>query len=476
MINKYNKRFLSIFKEKKKYPWYLLTCFCLIIVAFCIYNFLLLPNIRLKGSRFIEIDYLSEYKEPGYSAYFLHDDVTKDVKVKSNINTKKLGDYEVKYSVDISGFKKEVVRNVKVIDKTAPVINLVSTEDISVCPGKKYIEEEYSAIDSYEGDVTNKVEVLNETDKITYTVSDKAGNKSTISRNIIYEDKESPIITLNGNDKVYVFVGETYKESGVTVTDNCDDLSNSVITSGSVNTTTPGSYELTYTVTDKAGNSASVKKVVVVSERNRNGTIYLTFDDGPKWGTTNIILDILKEEGVEATFFVTNTGPDELIKRAYDEGHTIALHTATHNYGIVYASVDSYFNDLNIISERVKRITGEESKIIRFPGGSSNTVSRKYSSGIMTTLTREVLNRGYRYYDWNISSGDAAGGNPTSNQIANNVIRSLSKNKVNMVLMHDIKTYTRDGLRSIIRYGKENGYTFEKITMSTEMITQRVNN
>ena len=117
-----------------------------------------------------------------------------------------------------------------------------------------------------------------------------------------------------------------------------------------------------------------------------------------------------------------------------------------------------------------------ESKIIRFPGGSSNTVSRKYSSGIMSYLTSEVLKRGYRYYDWNVSSGDAAGGSPTASMIYDNVVSNLSKNRVNMVLMHDIKTYTRDALRDIIRYGKENGYVFDKITQNTEMITQRVNN
>ena len=146
----------------------------------------------------------------------------------------------------------------------------------------------------------------------------------------------------------------------------------------------------------------------------------------------------LKEEGIKATFFVTNSGPDELIKREYDEGHAVGLHTASHNYSIVYNSVDSYFRDLGSVSDRVKRITGVESKIIRFPGGSSNTVSRRYVPGIMSTLTSEVINRGYRYYDWNLSSGDAVGGAPpSSNDIYNNVVSRLSKDRVNMVLMHD---------------------------------------
>ena len=172
---------------------------------------------------------------------------------------------------------------------------------------------------------------------------------------------------------------------------------------------------------------------------------------------------------------MTNSGPDYLIKREHDEGHTVGLHTASHNYQTVYKSVDSYYNDLKQVQDRVKRITGIESKIIRFPGGSSNTVSKKYSKGIMTTLTKDVVNKGYRYYDWNIDSDDAGGTN-TSSGVYNNVVKYLSKNRSNMILMHDIKPHTKDALRSIIRYGKNNGYTFEKITMSTPMITHHVNN
>ena len=183
----------------------------------------------------------------------------------------------------------------------------------------------------------------------------------------------------------------------------------------------------------------------------------------------------MKEEGVQATFFVTGSGPDELIKREYDEGHTVALHTFSHNYGTVYASVNAYFDDLAKVHDRVQRITGYDSRIIRFPGGSSNTISRRYQNGIMSILTKEVIQRGYYYYDWNLSSGDA-GEYTDADSIYQNVIAHLSKNRVNMILMHDIKSYTRDALKRIIQYGKENGYHFEKITTQTEMLTQRVNN
>ena len=192
-------------------------------------------------------------------------------------------------------------------------------------------------------------------------------------------------------------------------------------------------------------------------------------------GAVVLNLDILKAKGVKATFFVTNKGPDELIKREFDEGHTVALHTASHNYALIYSSDEAYFNDLRSVGDRVKRITGQESKIIRFPGGASNTISRRYSQGIMTRLTSKVLAQGYKYYDWNVSSGDA-GSTTDPNQVYLNVVNGLHRDRVNMVLMHDIKPYTRDALARIIDYCKNNGYPMERITMSTEMITQRVNN
>ena len=225
------------------------------------------------------------------------------------------------------------------------------------------------------------------------------------------------------------------------------------------------------------------KKNNIKQDNNRNlkefsnkKLIAFTFDDGPRSGTTDIILNVLKEKGIKATFFVTSGGPDDLIKRAYDEGHSIGLHTSSHDYSVVYSSVDSYFKDLKVVSDRVERITGEKSTLIRFPGGSSNTISRRYSSGIMSCLTQEVVKRGYRYYDWNIDSRDAEGGRFDSSQIANFVTSSLSHDKVNMVLMHDIKVTTKDAIGQIIDYGKANGYTFEAITPFTDMVTQRVNN
>lgn len=467
---------------KKKYVISIVVILLIVIAVIFFWP----PKFEFKQSQNIELEYGQKYQEPGFKVTKFGKDYTKKVKIKNKINKNKLGTYDIIYEVKINGITYKKTRKIKLVDNEKPIITLTGNENVTICPQAQYQEEGYKAIDNYDGDITNKVKITKKDNLITYSVKDTSNNETKITRTITSEDKTLPTITLKGSTNQTIYLGNTWKEPGYTAYDNCDnDITNNVVSSGVVNSNKLGSYKITYTVKDLSGNQTTINRTVKVISKpsnpssqtpsNQKGTIYLTFDDGPKEGTTNVILDILKEEGVSATFFVTNSGPDYLIKREHDEGHTVGLHTASHNYQTVYKSVDSYYNDLKQVQDRVKRITGIESKIIRFPGGSSNTVSKKYSKGIMTTLTKDVVNKGYRYYDWNISSGDA-GETTSSSGVYNNVIRSLSKNKVNMILMHDIKPYTRDALRNIIRYGKNNGYTFAKITMSTPMVTHHVNN
>lgn len=467
---------------KKKYVISIVVILLIVIAVIFFWP----PKFEFKQSQNIELEYGQKYQDPGFKVTKFGKDYTKKVKIKNKINKNKLGTYDIIYEVKINGITYKKTRKIKLVDNEKPIITLTGNENVTICPQVQYQEEGYKAIDNYDGDITNKVKITKKDNLITYSVKDTSNNETKITRTITSEDKSLPTITLKGSTNQTIYLGNTWKEPGYTAYDNCDnDITNNVVSSGVVNSNKLGSYKITYTVKDLSGNQTTIIRTVKVISKpsnpssqtpsNQKGTIYLTFDDGPKEGTTNVILDILKEEGVSATFFVTNSGPDYLIKREHDEGHTVGLHTASHNYQTVYKSVDSYYNDLKQVQDRVKRITGIESKIIRFPGGSSNTVSKKYSKGIMTTLTKDVVNKGYRYYDWNISSGDA-GETTSSSGVYNNVIRSLSKNKVNMILMHDIKPYTRDALRNIIRYGKNNGYTFAKITMSTPMVTHHVNN
>ncbi len=441
------------------------------------------PSIDLNGDSKIELSYNTEYIENGATSKFFGKDLTSKININGTVDTSKIGTYTITYDLKDEIFHVKKARKVVVVDKINPIIELTGEQEVFVCPKQEYSEIGYKAYDEYDGELTDKVKVTKNKDKVVYTVKDSSGNTASVTRKLTELDNEKPTITLKGTQTMYLTLTDDFTEPGYTANDNCSgDVTSKVEVSGEVKAKQKGTYTLTYKVKDNANNETVVTRKVIVSEKTdpnsgviKHGVIYLTFDDGPSSVTTGTILDILKEENVKATFFVTNNGPDNLIKRMYDEGHTVALHTASHKYATVYASVDAYFNDLNIVGNRVKRITGQASKIVRFPGGSSNTVSRHYCKGIMTTLSEELFNRGYRYYDWNIDSGDASKAR-TKEAVYKNVTSNLSKNRANVVLMHDIKTWTRDAIRDIIRYGKDNGYTFEAIDMNTYMVRQKINN
>lgn len=195
---------------------------------------------------------------------------------------------------------------------------------------------------------------------------------------------------------------------------------------------------------------------------------YLTFDDGPSANTLKI-LDILNKYGVKATFFVINSADIGYVKNIYEAGHTVGLHTATHNYSQIYASTDAYFNDLQQISDKVESIIGIKPTVMRFPGGSSNKVSAKYCGGIMTRLVSLVQERGYSYFDWNVASGDADSNTPSYTYIRNNVLNSAKNKNSACVLMHDssVKTTTVQALPEIIEGLTAMGYRFEALTPET---------
>ena len=214
-------------------------------------------------------------------------------------------------------------------------------------------------------------------------------------------------------------------------------------------------------------------------EENATGVIFLTFDDGPTSDSTPQILDILKKRDIKATFFILHYDEhrEPLIKREKEEGHTIALHGYSHTYSEVYTSSDACLENFRKIKEQVYQTTGTESKIIRFPGGSSNVISKKYCEGVMTELTKRVIDEGYRYFDWNVDSDDA-GHAKTSEKVYQNVTTGIKPGRNNVVLMHDFagNHKTIDALDSIISWGLEQGYVFRRITEETPMVKHGVNN
>lgn len=461
----------SVLKVIKNKTFIIISCIIFLIVIIFLAFYLIVSNsLKLNGESKINISYNEEYKENGATFKVFGNNLTKNIKVSSTVKNGKVGSYKVIYKAKYLFFTVKKIRIVNVVDEIAPIITLSGENKINICPGKDYEEKGYEAIDEYDGDLTDKVTLTSDENQIIYEVSDSSGNKEKVIREIIKEDIDAPILKLKGSSTLYIRNGAKYKEYGYEVSDNCDEEI-AVDIKENINTSLDGNYNVTYEAKDSSGNVTTIERKVVVYTDNRIGIVYLTFDDGPSGtGSTEKILNVLKEEGVKATFFVTGNGPDNLIKREYDEGHTVALHTNTHNYYTLYASVDAYYNDLNAVKNRVYNITGQNVNIIRFPGGSNNTVSITASGyKIMDTLTGDVMDKGYIYYDWNISSGDA-GGCTTSSCVYNNVVNGLSKNRVNMILMHDIKMFTANALKDIIEYCKDNGYVFDVITESTPQI------
>ncbi len=209
--------------------------------------------------------------------------------------------------------------------------------------------------------------------------------------------------------------------------------------------------------------------------------IYLTFDDGPS-KNTRTLLDVLKKyPQVKVSFFVVNQATNyvPLIAEEFQDGHTVAVHSYTHDYKKIYKSTDAYWSDFNKMNDIVEKYTGQRSILFRFPGGSSNTVSRSYSKGIMTTLTKQSKDKGLVYFDWNVSSGDA-GETTSTDKVYSNVISGIKSNTKNgrasVVLQHDSKSYSVKAVERIIQWGLQNGYRFLPLSKNSPTAHHHINN
>ncbi|MCF0260974.1 MAG: polysaccharide deacetylase, partial [Erysipelotrichaceae bacterium] len=219
-----------------------------------------------------------------------------------------------------------------------------------------------------------------------------------------------------------------------------------------------------------SGNEETYVQQVTVEENPDYGKkiVYLTFDDGPSENTGEI-LKILEKYDVPATFFVTGNQPNynKFMKEAAEKGHTIGLHTYSHKYDQLYSSEQAYFEDLQKISDLVEQETGVKADCIRFPGGSSNSMSAEYSKGLMTRLVAAVHEAGYQYFDWNADSTDASGNGVSVDQIIANSTAPIASDmqRVN-ILFHDTdaKDTTVEALPAIIEAYRDAGYVFRGVS------------
>lgn len=436
------------------------------------------PYFSVKGENDIVIPVFSEYEESGVVAYYRGKNLSEQVAVNGKVDTSTVGKYDIEYCFSHRGYKYYAVRSVTVADTVAPKLKLKGEKELTAPSLKLFSEPGFTATDNYDGDISKNVEIKTEKldgprYKLIYSVSDASGNTATDYRIVKVTDTIAPKLKFSDGKYYLTAKDSDFPDPAATATDNLDgDVSDSIKIEGIIDTATLGVQTLTYTAADSSGNTCSETLQVVVYEPYKKGAsiIYLTFDDGPSDNVTPAVLDTLKKNNIRASFFINDFSDDKLplIKRIINEGHTLAIHGATHDYAKAYKNTSACVSNFTSLRDKVYSATGYKTNIMRFPGGSSNSVSKNYSRGVVSASAKKLTAAGWRYFDWNVDSGDADG-SMSRNYIINNVIKQLKKGRHNVVLMHDYhtKATTAEALQSIIDYGKKNGFVFEAINPTT---------
>ncbi|WP_169382715.1 DUF5011 domain-containing protein [Caldibacillus debilis] len=245
------------------------------------------PVITLKGDNPLYLNVGDEFVDPGATATDDVDgDLTEQIVVTGSVDTSKPGEYILTYTVSDSAGNEAtetrtvIVREAQEPDTTPPVITLKGDNPLYLNVGDEFVDPGATATDDVDGDLTEQIVVTGSVDTskpgeytLTYTVSDSAGNEATATRTVIVREAQEPdttppVITLKGDNPLYLNVGDEFVDPGATATDDVDgDLTEQIVVTGSVDTSKPGEYILTYTVSDSAGNTASVTRTVIVQEK-----------------------------------------------------------------------------------------------------------------------------------------------------------------------------------------------------------------
>ena len=212
-----------------------------------------------------------------------------------------------------------------------------------------------------------------------------------------------------------------------------------------------------------------------------NKTIYLTIDDGPSEHTAQF-LDILKKYDSFATFFVVGEmmeGREDLIRRMAEEGHSIGVHAYQHEYDIVYRSAEAFWDDNLRARKMIQQITGTAPKIMRFPGGSSNTVSRHYCDKIMTALAGQAASYDYVYYDWNIHPNDTSVDNHQVQVLYDMLMDGIHSDfQTPVILLHDMDRLKNNPLlvEKMLAAAITEGFVFKALDESVDPVHHRIAN
>ena len=204
-----------------------------------------------------------------------------------------------------------------------------------------------------------------------------------------------------------------------------------------------------------------------VSAQDTEKIVYLTFDDGPTPKITEQILDVLKSKNIKATFFIVGKeikGREAILKRIYEEGHGIGLHTYSHNFKIIYKDPDTFIAEMDKTSATINEVLGTnlDFKVIRFPGGSAGRLNKNFY--------HKLCEKGYLIFDWNVDLQDGVKGNLSPNCFLENAKKCMDKSCRRIILAHcnANNKNTCEALDEIINYYTNEGYTFKAIDQTTK--------
>jgi len=197
---------------------------------------------------------------------------------------------------------------------------------------------------------------------------------------------------------------------------------------------------------------------------------YLTFDDGPTENTA-LVLDALKSRKVKATFFV-NGRPEwaGLYQRIAQEGHKLGNHTYSHDYNLIYQSVDGFMKDVEKLDAFLAGLGLPPSRQYRFPGGAKNEIAARLGGPDLTgRISGALADRGYRFFEWNVAVGDGESKPDNlqyrSEEIQKAVLSQVKNKRIAVILLHDGPGHRNTALAvpGIIDGLRKMGFAFEAL-------------
>lgn len=391
----------------------------------------LTPLLSLKGEKIMEVQVKRPFQDPGVNAKYHLRDYKNDVRITSNLNLNRIGDYTIVYE-----WKNKVVeRTVKVVDKKAPVLQLKGNNPLRMFENENYQEAGYKAIDDYDGDITSKVKIKNNINtkkqgkyNIIYSIEDKNGNQSTVKRQVeVCPDPTNQKLYYN-YDSYDNKMEEWWFEKSKNHERNKGAMSSSLLSK----------YNTCYLGPDKK-------------------VIYLTFDEGGNDITyIKEIASVLNKHDVKATFFLTRNyikNEAEFIRDLVKNGHVIGNHT-WHHYDMTTlansSQVDDFVKEITETSKTYMEVVGEPmKKIFRFPKGGASERSMK----MVSDLGYKTINWSHAYYDFGSDVG--------KDKALNTLIEHYHNGAI--YLLHPSNKGNYEAMDEFLTQMKQLGYRFDTV-------------